>query len=289
MDKAVIERYANALNSLANDADGVEFWYARDVMKYMNYSEWRAFAKAIDRAKSACDNSGIPVDSHFQDIERDVMIGSGAKRPIRDVRMTRYACYLLAQNGDPRKEEVALLQSYFAVQTRTAEILGQRMAELSRIAGRHALAAEERLFTKLGFQHGLKERDFGSIRSHGDRSLFDMDTTQMKLHLGVSQSEPLADHLHPINVTAKQLATQMTNFSIEQRNLHGVAAIDYEHSGNNKAIRKTLLERGIAPEDLPAAEDIKRVESRTREDEKRIEGSGFGSDTIHPEDQAQGK
>lgn len=276
MDRKDIERRANRLDAIAHsDDDGVEFWYARDLMPELDYTEWRNFSKVIEKAKTACKNSGQKIESHFLDTIRTVSIGSSATRSIPDVKLTRYACYLIAQNGDPKKEEVALLQSYFAVQTRTAEILSQRMEEISRIVGRHALAAEERLFTRLGFQHGLKEKDFGSIRAHGDRALFDMDTTQMKLRLGVPKNDPLADHLHPINVTAKQLATQMTNYSIEEQNLQGVAAIDYEHSGNNKAIRKTLIERGIAPEDLPAAEDIKRVERCAKDDEKRIEGTGF--------------
>ena len=253
----------------------MEFWHARELMKYMGYTKWENFTKVIQRAKSACENSGQPIDAHFRDTKRDVELGSGAIRSIDDVKLTRYACYLTAQNGDPRKEEVALLQSYFAVQTRTAELLEQRMGEILRIAGRHALTAEEKQLSSLAYQRGVNERDFGMIRSRGDQALFGMSTTDMKLKLEAPKNQPLADRLHPIAVTAKQLATQMTNYGIQERDLHGTPAITREHVDNNKAVRKSLINRGIAPEDLPAMEDIKRVERRAKRDEKRIEGTGF--------------
>jgi DNA-damage-inducible protein D len=276
MDKETIARYAASLDTLINkDENGVEFWHARELMKYMGYTKWENFTKVIQRAKSACENSGQPIDAHFRDTKRDVELGSGAIRSIDDVKLTRYACYLTTQNGDPRKEEVALLQSYFAVQTRTAELLEQRMGEILRIAGRHALTAEEKQLSSLAYQRGVNERDFGMIRSRGDQALFGMSTTDMKLKLEAPKGQPLADRLHPIAVTAKQLATQMTNYGIQERDLHGTPAITREHVDNNKAVRKSLFDRGIAPEDLPAMEDIKRVERRAKRDEKRIEGTGF--------------
>lgn len=276
MDKETITQYTTSLDTLTNkDDNDVEFWHARELMKYMGYTKWENFTKVIQRAKSACENSGQPIDAHFRDTKRDVELGSGAIRSIDDVKLTRYACYLTAQNGDPRKEEVALLQSYFAVQTRTAELLEQRMGEILRIAGRHALTAEEKQLSSLAYQRGVNERDFGMIRSRGDQALFGMSTTDMKLKLEAPKGQPLADRLHPIAVTAKQLATQMTNYGIQERDLHGTPAITREHVDNNKAVRNSLIDRGIAPEDLPAMEDIKRVERRAKRDEKRIEGTGF--------------
>ena len=276
MDKETITQYTTSLDTLTNkDDNDVEFWHARELMKYMGYTKWENFTRVIQRAKSACENSGQPIDAHFRDTKRDVELGSGAIRSIDDVKLTRYACYLTAQNGDPRKEEVALLQSYFAVQTRTAELLEQRMGEILRIAGRHALTAEEKQLSSLAYQRGVNERDFGMIRSRGDQALFGMSTTDMKLKLEAPKGQPLADRLHPIAVTAKQLATQMTNYGIQERDLHGTPAITREHVDNNKAVRKSLIDRGIAPEDLPAMEDIKRVERRAKRDEKRIEGTGF--------------
>lgn len=276
MDRNDIEQHANTLDSIMHTDDNeVEFWYARDLMEQMRYTEWRNFSKVIEKARVSCSNAGQPIDAHFRDTKRNVELGSGAIRSIDDVKLTRYACYLTAQNGDPRKEEVALLQSYFAVQTRTAELLEQRMGEILRIAGRHALTAEEKQLSSLAYQRGVNERDFGMIRSRGDQALFGMSTTDMKLKLEAPKGQPLADRLHPIAVTAKQLATQMTNYGIQERDLHGTPAITREHVDNNKAVRKSLIDRGIAPEDLPAMEDIKRVERRAKRDEKRIEGTGF--------------
>lgn len=276
MDRNDIEQHANTLDSIMHTDDNeVEFWYARDLMEQMRYTEWRNFSKVIEKARVSCSNAGQPIDAHFRDTKRDVELGSGAIRSIDDVKLTRYACYLTAQNGDPRKEEVALLQSYFAVQTRTAELLEQRMGEILRIAGRHALTAEEKQLSSLAYQRGVNERDFGMIRSRGDQALFGMSTTDMKLKLEAPKGQPLADRLHPIAVTAKQLATQMTNYGIQERDLHGTPAITREHVDNNEAVRKSLFDRGIAPEDLPAMEDIKRVERRAKRDEKRIEGTGF--------------
>ena len=276
MDRNDIEQHANTLDSIMHTDDNeVEFWYARDLMEQMRYTEWRNFSKVIEKARVSCSNAGQPIDAHFRDTKRDVELGSGAIRSIDDVKLTRYACYLTAQNGDPRKEEVALLQSYFAVQTRTAELLEQRMGEILRIAGRHALTAEEKQLSSLAYQRGVNERDFGMIRSRGDQALFGMSTTDMKLKLEAPKNQPLADRLHTIAVPAEQLATQMTNYGIQERDLHGTPAITREHVDNNKAVRKSLIDRGIAPEDLPAMEDIKRVERRAKRDEKRIEGTGF--------------
>lgn len=275
MDKEAIKRYANDLDAIANNEDDVEFWYARDVMAYMNYSEWRAFSKAISRARNACENSGIPIEAHFRDVKRNVELGKGATRSIDDVKLTRYACYLIAQNGDPKKEEVALLQSYFAVQTRTAELLEQRMGEIIRLAGRQALTAEEKMLSKNIYERSNRRDGFAIVRSRGDEALSNHSTKDMKQRLGVPERKPLADRLHPINVTAKQLAAQMTNYGIEEQDLHGLGSLVQEHVENNQSVRAALVNRGIKPEDLPAVEDIKNVEKRAKHDEKRIEGTGF--------------
>lgn len=276
MSPGTINCKLSELDCLAHkDEQDVEFWYAREIMPYMGYKKWENFSKILDRAKDACKNSRVSVDAHFQKTDREVELGSSAKRIIDDWKLTRYACYLVAQNGDPRKEQVALLQSYFALQTRNAEVVGQRMAELARIAMRQSLADEEKQLRTLGYQRGVDDEGFRRIHSHGDRALFSMDTKEMKNHLGVPQNQPLADRLNPIAVTAKQLATQMTNYGIEGHDLHGTASIDREHTDNNKSVRQALIKRGIAPEDLPPVEDIKQVKRRKQEDERKLEGRGF--------------
>ncbi|RYN04947.1 DNA damage-inducible protein D [Bifidobacterium animalis] len=275
MDREKLVQRKNALDSLSQkDEHGVEYWFARDIMQQLGYSEWRNFSRVIEKARLACLNSGQQTQSHFRTTTRQATIGSGAVRGIEDVKLTRYACYLVAQNGDPRKEEVALLQSYFALQTRTAEMLEQRMAEILRIAGRDALTAEEKHLSQLCYEHGAK-RGFAIIRSAGDEALFGKPTKAMKRKLEVPDNRPLADRLHPMNVTAKQLATQMTNYTIDERSLCGVEQISHEHSQNNSSIRQAMLDRGIRPEELPAQEDIEKVRRRNNKDAKRIEGDCF--------------
>lgn len=255
----------------------VEYWFARDIMQHLGYVDWRNFSKAITRAQQACENSGNEIECHFQATTRQAPLGSGALRPIEDMKLTRYACYLIVQNGDPRKEEVALMQSYFALRTRQAELIEQRMSELIRLAGRKSLTAEESRLSKNIFERGVDGQGFGRIRSRGDAALFGRATAEMKRRLDLPNNRPLADKLHPINVTAKQLATQMTNWTVESKDLHGEFAISNEHVDNNKSIRASLQARGITPEELPAAEDIKKVQRRADRDQRMIERNGFTS------------
>lgn len=285
MDRKDIERRSRELDLISHtDENGIEFWYARDLMPQLSYTEWRNFSKVIEKAKTACKNSGQKIEAHFLDTTRNVSLGSGATRSIADVKLTRYACYLIAQNGDPKKEEVALLQSYFAVQTRTAELLEQRMGEIIRLAGRQALSAEEKVLSKNIYERSGRQDGFAIVRSKGDEALFHHATKDMKHRLGVSERKPLADRLHPINVTAKHLAAQMTNYGIESNDLHGLHDLVDEHVENNESVRTALVRRGIIPEDLPAVEDIKKVERRAKRDERRIEGKGFRDPHKHDPD-----
>lgn len=253
------------------DEDGVEFWFARDIMQPLGYTKWQNFEIAIRRAMVSCEMNKTPVRNHFTEVSKMVLLGSGSSRRVRDYKLTRYACYLIAQNGDPRKEEIALAQAYFAVQTRRQEIIEQRMAEIQRMQSRKTLAESERRLSGIVFERDVDARGFATIKSKGDAALFGgHNTADMKERLGVAQKEPLADRLSTVAISAKSLANSMTSHNVERRDLRGVGQIGFEHVGNNLGVRKTLLDRGIVPEDLPPEESTKGLERRLRSDERSL-------------------
>lgn len=270
MDKELIQSLRRNLESYATDIEGVECWFARDLQEPLGYDRWENFHKVIEKAKIACENAGSIVDDHFLDVTKKVDIGSQATREIDDIVLTRYACYLIAQNGDPRKEEIAFAQTYFALQTRKQELLEERIRLAERLRAREKLVTSETELSKLIYERGVDERGFGRIRSKGDAALFGgYNTREMKYRLSIPQNRPLADFLPTITITAKNLATEITNFNVQQQSLHGEPAITSEHVKNNAAIRKTLIERGIKPESLPPEEDIKKLERRLASQDKK--------------------
>jgi DNA-damage-inducible protein D len=269
MDQQIIITYKSTFDSImheitADDGSKMEVWYARELQTVCGYARWENFSVAINRAKDACMSQKINVDDHFRDVTKMVSLGSGSQREINDTLLTRYACYLIAQNGDPKKEEIAFAQSYFAVQTRKAELIAERLMLQQRL--------EKRLSQNI-YERGVDDKGFGRIRSKGDAALFGGVTTeQMKKRLGV-KSGALADHLPQVTIAAKNLATEMTNFNVEAKDLHGEPSITTEHVQNNRTVRSMLGERGIRPEELPAAEDIKKVARRVAKEEKALEES----------------
>ena len=275
MDIQKIQQYKSAFDLIAKDikddeGNSIEVWYARELQQVLGYSRWENFVVAIGRAMESCKTLGINVDDHFREVTKMIALAKGAQREVQDFMLTRYACYLIAQNGDPKKEEVAFAQSYFAVQTRKAELIEERLNEVARLNTRERLRASEKQLSRNIYQRGVDDRGFGRIRSKGDYALFGgLSTDQMKRRLGI-KSGALADYLPTLTIAAKNLATEMTNYNVEQKDLYGEASITAEHVQNNRSVRGMLGQRGIKPEELPPAEDIKKVERRVAKDEKSM-------------------
>jgi DNA-damage-inducible protein D len=273
VEKQLIVKMQGQFDALAQEVPGenVEYWFARDLQAPLGYTKWERFAGVIAKAKESCKNAGIPVENHFADVSKKVEIGSGAERSIDDVMLTRYACYLIAQNGDPRKEPIAFAQSYFAIQTRKQELIEERIQLQERLQARQKLRESEIELSKNIYERGVDDQGFGRIRSKGDAALFGGKTIgQMKTQMGVPKNRPLADFLPTVTITAKNLATEITNYNVRRDDLQGEFAITAEHIQNNKSIRSVLLERGIQPEALPPEEDLKKLERRVRAGEKAL-------------------
>jgi len=254
---------------------GVEYWLARDLQHLLGYVEWRNFSTtAISKAKTACEVSGHSVADHFVDVNKMVDLGSGSQREIEDLMLSRYACYLIAQNGDPRKQEIAFAQTYFAIQTRRAELIEQRLLESERVSARKKLSATEKELSDEIFEQTGGNNDFALIHSKGDQALFGRSTQAMKAQWKVPDNRPQADFAPTIILKAKDFATEITIFNAREHGMGSESAISREHVTNNQAVRETLLERGIRPETLPAAEDVKKVERRIVSEEEVAEESG---------------
>ena len=280
MDKQSIIQYKSAFDAIEtyiesdNRKEHIEVWFARDLQKVLGYARWENFQTAINRAVESCNTQGVNVEDHFREVTKMVKLGSGAEREVKDYMLTRYACYLIAQNGDPKKEEVAFAQSYFAVQTRRAELIEERINYIARLESRDRLRASEKQLSQNIYERGVDDKGFGRIRSKGDAVLFGGHTTEdMKRRLGVKDNRPLADFLPTLTIAAKNLATEMTNYNVESNDLYGENDITREHMQNNKSVRDMLGQRGIRPEELPPAEDIKKLERRVASEQKKIEKS----------------
>lgn len=273
MDKnriAIIKSHFDQIVNLIDNSD-IEYWLARDLMSLLGYERWENFENLIRRAMTSCDLSNIAVSDHFREVTKMVELGSGATRDVKDYMLTRYACYLIAQNGDPKKEQIAFAQSYFAVQTRKQEIIEERISYIERTKARGRLIESEKRLSQNIYERGVDDAGFARIRSKGDMALFGGYTTQeMKDKLGVKKNRPLADFLPTLTIAAKNLATEMTNYNVEEKDLIGEESITTEHVQNNTTIRDMLDKRGIHPENLPPSEDIKKLERKAKSQEKKI-------------------
>ena len=277
MDKDIIVRLHKDFEDYVRMEDGVEFWYARDLQKLLGYTKWQNFQLILEKAKLSCQSANVSISHHFADVSKMVSIGSGSKREITDVKLTRYACYLVAQNGDPRKEEIAFAQSYFAVQTRRQELIEERIHDMERLEARSQLTQSEKRLSQNLYERGVDNDGFAIIRSKGDEALFGGYTTkEMKQRLSIPEKKPLADHLPTVTITAKNLAAEITNFNVVDKDIRGQGAICDEHVLNNSDVRDLLIRRGIVPENLPAEKDIKKIERRVKSQDKKLPESFHG-------------
>ena len=256
--------------AVASELEGVECWSARELQKLLGYSQWRNFVNTVDKAKDSCKNAGEDITYHFADVSKLIEAGKGAQHSIDDIALTRYACYLIAQNGDSRKEEIAFAQNYFAVQTRRSEIIEQRLLEFERVKAREKLSQTEKQLSGILFERGVDSKGFGLIRSKGDQALFRLSTIQLKKKMGIPDNRPVADFLPTISIKAKDLAAEMTGLNVQSKDLKGQNRIENEHVENNKAVRQMLTQRGIIPENLPTAEDVKKIQRKLDSDDKKV-------------------
>ena len=271
MKKELIDELFQKFEAACYRLEDIECWSARELQVILGYADWRNFLHAIDKAKNACEGAGEKVEHHFVDVNKMVELGSGAQRRIDDMALTRYACYLIAQNGDPtKKPEIAFAQTYFAFQTRKQELIEQRLLDRDRVSAREKLSKTENKLSGIIYERGVNEQGFAVIRSEGDKALFGgRNTHDMKRTLAVPDGRPLADFLPTLTIKAKDFAAELTSHNVVDKNLQGQHAIQSEHVDNNLAVRKILQERGVRPEALPPAEDVRKVERRLKSDDKK--------------------
>ena len=264
-----IKKLFTQFESISITIEGIECWSARELQSLLGYSKWENFEKVIAKAKEACKQAGEEIPDHFPDIRKTIAMPKNAEKEILDIALTRYACYLIAQNGDSKKSQIAFAQNYFAVQTRRAEIIEQRMLEFERVKAREKLSQTEKQLSSILYERGVDYNGFAMIRSKGDQALFNLSTYQLKQKMGIPENRPVADFLPTISIKAKDLATEMTSLNVQNKNMKGYTSIEKEHVDNSSAVRKMLVERNIRPENLPIADDVKKIQRKLETENKK--------------------
>jgi len=270
MKSEEIQNLFYQFEAAASELEGVECWSARELQDLLGYSKWENFEKVVQKAKDSCQSAGEEVTYHFPDVRKTIAMPKGAEKEIDDLLLTRYACYLIAQNVDSRKEEIAFAQNYFAVQTRRAELVEQRILEFERVQAREKLSQTEKQLSGILYERGVDSKGFAIIRSKGDEALFRLNTHNLKRKMNIPENRPVADFLPTISIKAKDLAAEMTGLNVQSKNLKGQNSIEREHVDNNLAVRNMLTQRGIVPENLPPAEDVKKLQRKLDGDEKKV-------------------
>lgn len=270
MKKELIDQLFVSFEDIKQSQDNIEYWSARSLQELLGYSKWESFERVIIRAQEGAKKSGYAIDDHFLKVGKMVELGSGSKREIIDYDLTRYACYLIAQNGDPSKSEIAFAQTYFAVQTRKQEIIEQRLLDIERVEAREKLSKTEKKLSGVLYERGVDSKGFAIIRAQGDQALFGGHSTcDMKHKLRVPDKRPLADFLPTLTIKAKDFAAELTRHNVVDKNLKGQQPIAGEHIANNRAVRGILIDRGVKPESLPPDEDVKKVHRKLRSDDRK--------------------
>ena len=240
MKRELIQRLHKSFEDCAHQRDGVEYWLARELQELLGYTQWRNFETVLDKARTACTNAGQALNDHFADVSKMIDLGKGAQREVVDVELTRYACYLIAQNGDPKKDAIAFAMTYFAVQTRKQEIIEARIAEWERVQARGKLTLSQKELSTVLYERGIDSQGFGRILSKGDAALFGgLSTQDMKGRLAVPEGRPLADFLPTITIKAKDFANEITNTQVKQQDLHGEPGITQEHVKNSHLLQQS--------------------------------------------------
>ncbi len=276
MDKALdtIQKNLESIKRVSNDDHPMEFWSARDLMPMLGYTKWQKFTEVIERAKAACKLSGQNIDDHVTGAGKMIATGKGATRKIEDFFLTRYAFYLIAQNGDPRKPEIALAQTYFATQTRKQELLEQRDMESKRLDARAKLRETESKIESTVYERGIKYPvEFATFKNKHIEALYGgISASQLKKIRKIPPKRSLADFDSHVELKAKDFALAMTDHNIKEKDIRGKEAMNTEVVKNSRETRQALLNRGIKPEHIKPEEDLKLVESRKNKEAKRIAG-----------------